>query len=663
MMVNSVRLQKEQTATAAFQLVGKVTFLGLALLKLWLVSGLTMSAADAPHDDGLFLNLAGSLSLGDWLGPYNNLTLAKGAFYPLWIATTFVSGIPLLLAEHLLYIAACALFIISIRPILSRQSILFLIWTILLFNPMSYTDGVMTRVIREGIYPALTLLVVAGAVGILARHDRKMKALWLWSVCLGVSLSAFWLTREEGVWLIPSILLILGSAVIRMRHTQPDRWRVLSSLCVLPFCIWLLAIGTVAGINKVWYGLFTTAECKSRDFLAAYGALSRVKHSQWKPYYPLPREARKRIYKVSPAFAELAPFLEGNLGEGWTSCSCQGASICDDIAGGWFMWAFRDAVAMAGHYESSASVANYYRQLATEINAACARGQIECGAERASMMPPWHTEYTGPLVKALIKGAAFLARFEGFQPQPSPSTGTEESSVLVRDLTGSRLSSYTTKQLQISGWAFAVDPSSSITMSVRAADGSLSEATVKSLPSADVYQNFLSRGKDFPNARNARFEITTSCVEGCSLHIRTGDHLDEPILLDGIQVGETPEFRFALESLNYTDDASQSKKDNIKILILGRIGEAYQMTVPFLLMLALIGFIISTVNILKTRAVRKVWLINAALLIAVGIRLLLLSIIDVTSFPGINTSYLSPACPLLLTFMLLALFVKSETPY
>jgi hypothetical protein len=85
-------------------------------------------------------------------------------------------------------------------------------------------------------------------------------------------------------------------------------------MCILPFCIWLVAVGVVAGINKSRYGLFSTNELKSHDFLAAYGALTRVNHANWHPYYPVPKETRWRIYMISPAFVELVPFLEGNIG-------------------------------------------------------------------------------------------------------------------------------------------------------------------------------------------------------------------------------------------------------------------------------------------------------------------------------------------------------------
>ena len=54
--------------------------------------------AGAIHDDALFVRLATHVAAGDWLGPYDQLTLAKGAGYPVFIALAWLAGIPLKLA-------------------------------------------------------------------------------------------------------------------------------------------------------------------------------------------------------------------------------------------------------------------------------------------------------------------------------------------------------------------------------------------------------------------------------------------------------------------------------------------------------------------------------------------------------------------------------------
>ena len=94
-------------------------WLGLALAltatKLWLSRGQGVFAiGSAGLDDRLFLELAQHLVRGEWLGPYTETTLAKGPFYPLFIAGAFLVGLPLFLTQHLFYAAACGLF--ALRP-------------------------------------------------------------------------------------------------------------------------------------------------------------------------------------------------------------------------------------------------------------------------------------------------------------------------------------------------------------------------------------------------------------------------------------------------------------------------------------------------------------------------------------------------------------------
>src|SRR5215831_11380444 len=82
---------------------------GVAILSVWLRMGVPVYAIGwARHDDALFVQLAYYLGAGRWLGPYDQLTLAKGMAYPAFIVAAFGIGIPLKIAEHILYLASCA---------------------------------------------------------------------------------------------------------------------------------------------------------------------------------------------------------------------------------------------------------------------------------------------------------------------------------------------------------------------------------------------------------------------------------------------------------------------------------------------------------------------------------------------------------------------------
>jgi len=142
-------------------------FASVSVIKLWLVAHQTISAYDAGHDDKFFVSRAISMMQGHWMGHYNHMTLIKGPFYSFWLSLCFVSGIPLLFAQHLLYILSCGLLIVAIRPLVPRLSIRFVIYIILLFNPMNYMSAATTRVIRDVICPDLTIMIVACAIGLL----------------------------------------------------------------------------------------------------------------------------------------------------------------------------------------------------------------------------------------------------------------------------------------------------------------------------------------------------------------------------------------------------------------------------------------------------------------------------------------------------------------
>src|SRR5438270_243513 len=123
-----------------------IAALMLVVVKLWLVSAQPVVArGDAIYDDRLFLELANHLLDGHWLGPYSQLTLVKGPMYSLWIAATFLVGVPLPLAQHLFYLLGCTLLVLALRPCLSAAWQAFAMFALLWWQPMSYVELAFLR--------------------------------------------------------------------------------------------------------------------------------------------------------------------------------------------------------------------------------------------------------------------------------------------------------------------------------------------------------------------------------------------------------------------------------------------------------------------------------------------------------------------------------------
>src|SRR5260370_10558516 len=87
----------------------------LALTKIWLTSALPLGVA--PYADEFnFLVQARGLLAGHWLGDYTGVTLVKMPFYSVFLAWCFLAGIPVLLAQQLMYVVAWAVLLVAIRP-------------------------------------------------------------------------------------------------------------------------------------------------------------------------------------------------------------------------------------------------------------------------------------------------------------------------------------------------------------------------------------------------------------------------------------------------------------------------------------------------------------------------------------------------------------------
>src|SRR5579875_1886521 len=141
------------------------------VVKIWFTMAQpTEAIGPAAMDDRLFLNLAEHILHGDWLGDYSQFTLMKGPMYSIWIAAVFLLGLPLPLAQQLLYLAGCFLVVRALRPFFRSTGVAFTVFMVLWWNPMSYEMPVLGRVLRQNVYTPLTLIFFAGLIALETRR-------------------------------------------------------------------------------------------------------------------------------------------------------------------------------------------------------------------------------------------------------------------------------------------------------------------------------------------------------------------------------------------------------------------------------------------------------------------------------------------------------------
>lgn len=412
-----------------------LTLLSVAL-KLWLVAAQPVVArGDAGYDDRLFLELTNHLLDGDWLGPYSQFTLMKGPMYSLWIAGVFWLGIPVPLGQHLMYLLGCAMLVRSLQPYLRPGWQTLGLFTLLWWQPMSY---VQLDLLRQNIYTPLTLLLFAGLFALETRRSAPAAIRFGWGALLGLCAAGFWLTREESVWILPGALLLFSAALWSAWRSGKDLHPLVLPIITATACAGIL-MTSVCALNYRYYNWFGTVEFRAPEFLSAYGALQRPIPAKEVPYVPVTREARLKLYEVSPAFAELRPWIEGAIGREWAVSSefVTGHPADDrEIGGGWFLWALRDAVIAARHPRTAREALDFYDRIATEVNRACDDGRLGATLPRRdTMMPPWRAEHAQRFRKEALSYLGYFFLFREFTANPEASSGSAQMLQIFRELT------------------------------------------------------------------------------------------------------------------------------------------------------------------------------------------------------------------------------------
>lgn len=384
----------------------------LALVKLWLVRAHLVMVTMTPHDDLLFIRHAESILNGKWLGDYNQLTLIKEPFFPLFIALSQWLSLPLLFSIHLFYVLACWLFVVAVRPLVNHRLSLLFCFLLLLLNPGSYNYPAIGRIFQLSIYAPLALVVMSCLLGLAIRAFGPIRPALRWSLALGVAVSIFWITRGESIFLMPSLALVFVYLFRVAKGATPlRRWGRPLVLCLLPVLLLLGTVQTVRHINLVHYGVPAVIEIVTPEFESAYGGLLRIITKDDRQFIPVTRAARFQAYEISPTFRQIKDNLDGPVGMRWQSLAGE-----NEIPAAFFIWALRDAAAASGFHDSGTKALDFYRQMGQEIADACDGGKIQCRNFSSSLVPPWRPEFNAlvlPTVYSVLKKTVTYDGFNG----------------------------------------------------------------------------------------------------------------------------------------------------------------------------------------------------------------------------------------------------------
>lgn len=572
--------------------------------------------ASARLDDAWFFGRAHDLAAGRWLGPYSAVTLMKGPGYPFFLAACYGLGVSAMLAQALLNLAASSLFARALWRIGACWPLAAGIFVACLWHPYLFP----LRVIRDDIYAAQALLYLACLIETLVARGKVARIVW--PVGAGLSFAWLWMTREEGVWVAPASVMLCTAILWRDRSRLIDLARAAAAAAAV--------FAVVMGANFAVYRTMSIVDFKGRAYRGALDALQSVRVGEPVAYVPVPGKVRDRLYTVSPAFASLRPYFEGE-GRNWMAEGCRiYPGSCGDYAGGWFVWALRDAVSSVGAYDTAAHADAFYRTLAAEIHAACRDGRLTCSRGLVSYLPAiTPAQWRAAPARAGELASLLMVR----QPPPLPdvSAGNPVELRVFWDFVGLPRRTLTeAERTEALEGAYAGPQDLALQARCSGPGGD------KVFPAA-VTQSGLDQA----------FAISIPAEAACRLQVAGAGPADPALSYDSAASGQKAVLAGRVLRLGPYAKASDLKGEAAAQRTLGWIAAVFKRVATGLLVLAVLAWAAHWVMMARGRGRLDVyWWTTHALWLLLATRAGVLLLVDISSFPGVTIPYLSAAFPL-----------------
>jgi hypothetical protein len=407
-----------------------ISFLVLLVLSIFGSFFSSVIVYPGPYDVEWFVDAALEIKQGNWLGPYDSLTLIRQPLYPLFLAAGSWLNLRLPLLQHALLLLSFTILLLALRQSGITRTRSLVIFGLLALHPLTF---LLPKLIgAEVLELPLLVMIAASCFGIYASYPSINLKFISWLLTLSIATAVFCHIRLEGIWVlsvVPSLVVLL---LVKQRKFLPK----LSTILVLtvPLVLVLTVKSAISFANSEEYGVYTNNDLAEKHFTEAMKTLTRISPEQHRRYVPVTRAAFSEAFAASPSFAELQPFLTDQLdGGAWLQYGCDYMGVCDEISGGWLVWAIRDAAAERGHHRSATDASNYYRAVAGELGSACDNSVIPCTVNPTghALAPPMKIQYVPGIALSSIKWFFNAALSQAWVPALDAVSGIQPSDELV----------------------------------------------------------------------------------------------------------------------------------------------------------------------------------------------------------------------------------------
>lgn len=331
----------------------------LTILKLILCSMLPNFYIETyGYDDKLMVDMTNSISNGNWLGNYSDVTLVKVFFFPLLISLFRFLNISSQLGLSLIYVIACFTFCFVTRNIFKNKNYCYILYIFLLLNPISFASETYQRMYRYVLGPSQVLILISFLYGVY----KDDKNILFYLIGLGLICTSIIFTREDYMFMIVLLIICYGFYIYKLK--------IKSYILLIPIIIIFIFKFIVININNNYYKANLINEFTDSNFKKAYTSILKIKPDKEIYRVSIPKSTIEKLYEVSPTFKNLKSIFDKKYEN---NIELEDGEIID----GYMIWIVRRIASLKNYYKDFNTSEEFWGRVDKEINNAFKEGKLK----------------------------------------------------------------------------------------------------------------------------------------------------------------------------------------------------------------------------------------------------------------------------------------------
>ncbi|BEI34788.1 hypothetical protein PHIN6_03060 [Polynucleobacter sp. HIN6] len=595
----------------------------ISIYRLYLTGDRDIIQLNSPHDEYWYINNAKNNIFG---GEYTHMSYIHLPIYSIWLKFSSLIGIPTRFLIDLFWVLATAYLVYSIIKIINNYIIGLLLFIYLIFHP--YIFEIFDRALSETLLTVISAFVIASAIEIWNNRNNTRNLRWKFAVVIYVAGCAFgYHTRSEGiVFVVPIMTLFIYSIFYRKQWwIKSQKFKIALPLLIYPFISIITLSILISTIHYAKTGIYARYDLEHPGYLNALTAINKINAGQTEKYVTASKNVLSVAYEESETLNEIRQYLDNESGKMWRKISEDSTGIKGEIANGWFYWALRDAAYQAGWYKDPKYANNKFKRVSEEIVNSYKSGKIKAKSYAISpFLDPDYSKWIKNLPISIINVTDLILYPSSNFIQKVEDSATIDQKYIYTEITGKRREA---SKFQFKGWI------------------KLPERTLVQLKASNVNikdMEFLTKKRpDVQGAYSINLEIPNGDIQTAKIKYQTPDGKSDEVMFKDLKMGGVTDIKGQIDTQIGIDSLNiyKSKKR------LEKLNKVLNSIYPYIGYIALPIIILGIIIPLLNNKINCCYILFILCTIAVSSRVLLISVIDSSSYNGIQARYILPAIP------------------